>query len=257
MNRKVALVTGASRGIGRGITEALASQGWTIAINYRSDHQSAEATLAVVKNRGGDGFIIRADVSDLRQHETLLQSILQNAGQLDLLVNNAGIAPRVRTDMLQATVESYDEVMGTNLRGPFFLTQRTALLMIDLVSKEIINEPKIINITSMSSVTASPNRAEYCISKAGLSMMSSLWAARLAEFGITVFEIRPGVIETDMTAGVHQNYDALIAQGVFPIARWGMPGDVGKAVMAIANGLFPYSTGQVFNVDGGFHITRL
>ncbi len=249
----VALVTGAGRGIGRGIAEALASRGWTIALNYRSDQAAAEAALQAVKNAGGDGFLVRADVGDLDQHEALLQRVLQTAGTLNLLVNNAGMAPRLRADMLLASPESYDEVLRVNLRGPFFLTQRVARAMIDLKPES----PKIVNITSISAVTASPNRAEYCISKAGLAMMTTLWAARLAEFGIGVYEIRPGIIETDMTAAVHEKYDQMIAAGVFPIPRWGSPADVGKAVAAIAEGLFPYSTGQVFYVDGGFHIPRL
>ena len=249
----VALVTGAGRGIGRGIALALAENGWTVAINYRSDQSAAEATLETVQKAGGDGFLVRADIGDLSQHEALLQTVLQKAGTLNLLVNNAGMAPRIRADMLEVSVESYDEVLNANLRGAFFLTQRVARAMIDLKPAA----PQIINITSISAVTASPNRAEYCLSKAGLTMMTALWAARLAEFGIGVYEIRPGIIETDMTAGVHEKYDQMIAAGVFPIPRWGKPDDVGKAVLAIASGLFPYSTGQIFNVDGGFHIPRL
>ena len=249
----VALVTGAGRGIGRGIALTLAENGWTVAINYRSDQTAAAATLETLRQAGGDGFLVHADVSDLSQHPALLESVLQKTGQLNLLVNNAGMAPRVRADMLEVTAESYDEVMSANLRGAFFLTQRVAKTMINLK----VVAPKIINITSISAVTASPIRAEYCISKAGLTMMTALWAARLAEFGISVYEIRPGIIATDMTAGVHEKYDLMIAAGVFPIPRWGTPDDVGKAVLAIASGLFPYSTGQIFNVDGGFHIPRL
>lgn len=254
---QVALITGAGRGIGRGIAESLAGRGWTIAINYRSDQKSAEFALEAVKKAGGEGFLVRADVGKLSEHAALVNAVLNHVGRIDLLVNNAGMAPRVRADMLQVLPESYDEVMGTNLRGPFFLTQRVAQTMIDLLKEKKVESPKIINITSISAVAASPNRAEYCLSKAGLTMMTALWAARLAEFGISVYEIRPGIVETDMTAGVHEKYDHLIANGLLPIPRWGRPEDVGKAVLAIAEGLFPYSSGEVFHVDGGFHISRL
>ena len=228
-----------------------------MAVNYRADQASAEAALAAIKDAGGDGFLIGADVGHLDEHERLLAGVLRHAGRLDLLVNNAGMAPRVRADMLQVSPESYDEVLGTNLRGPFFLTQRVAQAMIAQLQAQKIDAPKIINITSISAVAASPDRAEYCLSKAGLTMMTALWAARLAEFGIAVYEIRPGIIETDMTAGVHAKYDALLANGLLPIPRWGRPEEVGRAVLAIAEGRFPYSTGEIFHVDGGFHLPRL
>ncbi len=254
---KVALVTGAGRGIGRGIAESLAERGWTLAINYRADGQAAEAALAAVRQAGADGFLLRADVSCLDEHESLVRSVLDRTGRIDLLVNNAGMAPRRREDMLRMTPQSYDEVMQTNLRGPFFLTQRVAQTMIGLIEGKVVESPQIITISSISAVTASTNRAEYCLSKAGLSMMSTLWAARLAEYGIRVYEIRPGIVETDMTAGVHEKYDRLIADGLTPIRRWGRPRDVGQAVVALAEGLFPYSTGEVLHVDGGLHVPRL
>jgi NAD(P)-dependent dehydrogenase (short-subunit alcohol dehydrogenase family) len=183
---------------------------------------------------------------------------LERFGRINLLVNNAGMGPRQRVDMLSASEDSYDEVMATNLKGPFFLTQRVANEMIELVGSEVISDPKIVNIGSISAYTSSPARAEYCISKAGMGMMTALWADRLAEFGINVYEIRPGIIETDLTSVVKDKYDHLILdEGITPIQRWGQPEDIGKAVAAIAEGLFPFSTGEVINVDGGFHISRL
>ncbi|MBN1261020.1 MAG: 3-ketoacyl-ACP reductase [Anaerolineae bacterium] len=253
----VALVTGAGRGIGRGIALALAERGWMVAINYRTNHAAAQAALDDVHAASGQGFLVRADIGNLDDHAPLLTAVLEHAGRLDVLVNNAGIAPRVRADMLHVSPESYDEVLGTNLRGTFFLTQRAARVMLALLEQQKIAAPKIITITSISAGTASPNRAEYCLSKAGLAMATALWAARLAEFGIAVYEIRPGIIETDMTASVHETYDRMIAGGLLPIARWGRPEDVGQAVAAIAAGAFPYSTGDVFYVDGGFHVSRL
>ncbi len=256
-SEKVALITGASRGIGRGIAEALASRGWTIAINYRTDRSSAEAAKAAVEGQGGVGFCVQADVGRLDEHEPLLQAVLERFGRIDLLVNNAGMAPRQRADMLNVGAESYDEVMQTNLRGPFFLTQRVAQAMIALIEAKKIDAPTIVNISSVSAAFSSTNRAEYCLSKAGLAMMSALWATRLAEYGITVYEVRPGVIETDMTAGVKEKYDRLILQeGLTLLKRWGRPDDVGKAVLAIAEGLLPYSTGEVIYVDGGLHVSR-
>ncbi len=182
---------------------------------------------------------------------------MEKCGRLDLLVNNAGMAPRQRRDLLETTEESYDEVMAVNLKGPFFLTQRVANLMIELLQQGVIEQPKIINIGSMSAYTASVNRGEYCLSKAGLGMMTALFADRLAEYGILVYEVRPGVIATDMTSVVKERYDRLIGEGLTPVRRWGQPGDVAQAVLAIAQGYLPFSTGEVINVDGGFHLRRL
>jgi len=257
MKGKTALVTGAGRGIGRGIAEYLAGDGWTVAVNYRTNEASAAETFESVKRRGGGGFIVQADIADLATHEKLVGRVMDKTGRIDLLVNNAGTAPRQRVDMLETSPESYDHVMATNLRGPFFLSQRVAKVMIQLLKKNAIESPKIINITSLNAVTASINRAEYCLSKAGLSMTTSLWAVRLADYGINVYEIRPGITETDMTAGVKEKYDRLIAEGSSLIRRWGQPEDIGKAVSAIAGGTLGFSTGEVINVDGGFHVRRL
>ena len=191
-------------------------------------------------------------IADFLVRETLAQ-----CGRLDLLVNNAGMAPRQRMDLLQTTEISYDEVMGVNLKGPFFLTQRVADLMIELLQQGKVQQPKIINIGSMSAYTASVNRGEYCISKAGMGMMTALFADRLAEYGILVYEVRPGVINTDMTSVVKERYDALIDGGLTPVKRWGEPDDVARAVLAIVQGYLPFSTGEVINVDGGFHLRRL
>ncbi|MCO6450592.1 MAG: 3-ketoacyl-ACP reductase [Caldilineales bacterium] len=255
---RVAIVTGSSRGIGRGIALALAAKGWRIVINYNSNSAAAEATRADVIAAGGTALVVQADTGDLDSLGALVDATLAEFGRIDMLVNNAGIAPRVRNDILQTTVASYDEVMGVNLRGPFFLTQRVANEMIRLVEAGVIVAPKLVNIGSISAYTSSTSRAEYCISKAGMGMMTKLWADRLAEFGINVYEIRPGIIATDLTAVVKEKYDHLILdQGLTPIRRWGLPEDIGKTVVAIAEGLLPFSTGEVINVDGGFHLKRL
>jgi NAD(P)-dependent dehydrogenase (short-subunit alcohol dehydrogenase family) len=258
MSNQVALVTGSSRGIGRGIALALAERGWHIVINYRGNRQAAEETGAAVEKYGVTGYLVQGDVAEKADRERLVDETLERFGRINLLVNNAGMGPRQRVDMLSASEDSYDEVMATNLKGPFFLTQRVANEMIELVGSEVISDPKIVNIGSISAYTSSPARAEYCISKAGMGMMTALWADRLAEFGINVYEIRPGIIETDLTSVVKDKYDHLILdEGITPIQRWGQPEDIGKAVAAIAEGLFPFSTGEVINVDGGFHISRL
>ena len=255
---RVALITGSSRGIGRGIALALAEQGWQVVINYNSNREAAEQARRAVIAAGGSALLVKANIAALEDLNRLVNETLEQAGRIDLLVNNAGVGPRVRTDMLAVGLESYDEVMAINLRGPFFLTQRVANEMIRLIAEGVIEDPKIVNISSISAYTSSTARAEYCISKAGLSMMTRLWADRLAEHGILVYEIRPGIVETDLTAGVKEKYDRMIFQeGLTPIRRWGQPGDVGKAVLAIAQGLLPYSTGEVINVDGGFHLHRL
>ena len=189
--------------------------------------------------------------------ERLLAETLAAFGRIDLLVNNAGIGPRQRVDLLEVAETSYDEVMAVNLEGPFFLTQAVAKAMIALLKTGTIQAPKIVNIGSISAYTASINRAEYCISKAGMAMMTALFADRLATEGINVYEIRPGIIETDLTSVAKAKYDALIADGLTPIRRWGQPEDVAAAVVAIAEGYLPFSTGEVINVDGGFHLRRL
>lgn len=253
----VALITGAGRGIGCGIALALARQGWTIIVNYRGDQTAAENTAAEIRHLGAQAQIIQADIADTAGHDALLNAVLAAYSRLDMLVNNAGMAPRQRLDILHTTEASFDEVLNVNLKGPFFLTQRAARMMIDLLNAGRIASPKIVNIGSISAYTSSPDRAEYCISKAGMSMMTLLYADRLAEFGINVYEIRPGIIETDMTSAVSEKYDALIAGGLTPMRRWGTPDDVGRIVVAIANDALPFSTGEIINVDGGFHIRRL
>ena len=254
---RASLVTGAGRGIGKGIALALAERGWTVVVNYCSNAEAASETLRVVKESGGEGIALQADVSDAAERERLVNETLERFGRIDLLVNNAGVATAKRTDILELGEDSYEGVMATNLSGPFFLTQAVAKVMIGLVKSGVVKQPKIINVGSISAYTSSVNRAEYCISKAGIAMMTVLYADRLAEYGINVYEVRPGVIETDMTEPVKQKYDRLIAGGLTPIRRWGKPEDVARAVVAIAEGWFPFSTGEVINVDGGFHLHRL
>jgi 3-oxoacyl-[acyl-carrier protein] reductase len=256
-DQRVALVTGAGRGIGRAIALALAAQGWAVAINYRSDQTSAQEVLRIANDVSGENLLVQADISRAEDRRRMTEKILDHFGRLDLLVNNAGMAPRQRQDLLEVGEASYDEVLAVNLKGPFFLTQQVARIMIDLLSSGVITNPRIINIGSISAYTSSPNRGEYCLSKAGLSMLTALFADRLAEYGIGVYEIRPGVIATDMTGPAKEKYDRLIAEGLTPIQRWGQPEDVAKAVIAIAEGYLPFSTGEVINVDGGFHLRRL
>jgi 3-oxoacyl-[acyl-carrier protein] reductase len=261
-NGRVALVTGASRGIGRAIAVALAGEGWTVVINYQANAEAAAQTLALVQAAGGQGVTIQANIGNAAHRERLVQETLSRYGRIDLLVNNAGMAPRQRVDLLEMTEASYDEVMAVNLKGPFFLTQLVAKAMIALCQKERSTPPgaptrAIINIGSISAYASSINRAEYCLSKAGMAMMTRLFADRLAEYGIAVYEVRPGIIETDMTRPVREKYDRLIAAGLTPFRRWGRPEDVALAVVAIAAGHFPFSTGEVINVDGGFHLQRL
>ena len=257
-DEKVTIVTGSSRGIGRGIALSLAERGWQVVVNYRSNSIAAEEVQKAIDAAGGGALLVQADMANRDDLEKLVDATLSEYGRIDLLVNNAGVGPRQRVDMLQVGEESYNEVMDINLKGPFFLTQRVANEMISLVKSDSVREPKIINISSISAYTSSPARAEYCISKAGMSMMTKLWADRLAEYGINVYEIRPGIIATDLTSVVKEKYDRLILdEGLTPIKRWGTPEDIGKAVLAIAEGLFPFSTGEVINVDGGFHLHRL
>ncbi len=254
---RVALITGGSRGIGKAISLALAESRLDVVINFASQSQAAMEVQAQARRIGARAEILQADVSRIADHEKVADFLRSQFGRIDVLVNNAGVAPKVRADLLEAGEESFDRLMNTNLKGPYFLTQKLARWMIDLRKQIQDYAPAIINISSISAYTSSPNRGDYCLSKAGIAMMTQLYANRLAEFGIPVFEIRPGVIETDMTAGVKEKYDHLIAEGLTPIQRWGQPEDVGRAVVAIAQGYFPFSTGEVINVDGGFHLRRL
>jgi len=254
---RVAIVTGGARGIGRAIALGLAKHGWAVVINYRANAEAAEATRRTCESAGEPALSIQGDIAVAADRERLVSATLERFGRLDLLVNNAGMAPRLRADMLEMSEASYDEVMAVNLKGPFFLTQLVARTMVELQRRGAASGTMIVNIGSLSAYTSSTNRAEYCLSKAGVGMMTALYADRLAEFGINVYEIRPGIIETDMTHGVKDKYDALIGGGLTPIKRWGQPEDVAKAVLALADGLLPFSTGEVINVDGGFHLRRL
>ena len=251
---RVVLVTGAARGIGAAVAVELARRGCDIAI---LDVADAEGTLAEVRAAGQQGLAIVADVANRQDRAAALARIEGAFGRLDALVNNAGVAPKVRADLLEATEESYDRVMNINLKGPYFLTQAVANWMIRQRRQRRHDWMCIVNISSMSAYTASPARGEYCISKAGVSMATKLWAARLAEFAIAVYEIRPGIVETDMTAGAKQKYDKLIGEGLTPIRRWGTPADVAQAVAACVAGELKFSTGEVINVDGGFHLRIL
>lgn len=260
---QVALITGGSRGIGRGIALELAATGFNLALNFHTNLDAAQAAAneckatAAASGKTIQVELFRGNVADRSDREHLIQGVEEKFSRLDLLVNNAGIAPKRRLDILETSEESFDELLDTNLKGPFFLTQLAAQWMIRQKAADPAFQGKIVTISSVSAYTASVNRGEYCISKAGLSMMVQLFAARLAGHGINVYEIRPGIIETDMTSGVKEKYDKLIAEGITPIRRWGSPADVGKAVAAIAQSFFPFSTGEVFNVDGGYHFRVL
>lgn len=262
----VALITGGSRGIGRGIALALAGAGFDLAINYATQRDTALQTAGacVAQGRQSDHSLrvdcFQANLGVAAERTRLVDEVRQAFGRLDILVNNAGVAPKTRLDLLETTEESFDAVFAINVKGHLFLTQQVARWMVEQAKAGAYKEqsaPKIITISSISAYTASINRGEYCMVKAALSMLTPLFATRLAPHGILVYEIRPGIIATDMTRGVKDKYDQLIANGLTPIARWGTPEDIGRAVAAIARDAFPFSTGEVFNVDGGFHIRRL
>lgn len=256
------LVTGASRGLGRGIALALAEAGFSVAINYAQNRKAAEETEVTCKTIAPSPEqqfeILQADIGKQEDRERLVQEAWTKFGSLDALVNNAGMAPRVRADILEASEESFEELLRVNLQGPYFLTQQVAKRWVkEHPACRIPSGFKVVFVTSTSADTVSLNRGEYCISKAGLAMAVQLWAARLGEEGIQVYEIRPGIMATDMTTPVKERYDALIAQGVVPQKRWGTPEDVGQAVRSLVKGDFAYSTGSVIHCDGGFHISRL
>lgn len=255
--KKVALITGAGRGIGRGIAIQLARAGWIIVINDIGNPDPPAETLDLVRQEGSDGLVILANITLVEDRQKILDETIAQFGHIDLLVNNAGIGPRVRVDILETTEESMNEVLGVNTIGPFFLTQIVSKKMIELISQKKMDQAKIVNIGSMSAYTSSTSRAEYCISKAAVSMNTLLFADRLAAEGINVYEIRPGIIKTPLTEIVKDKYDKLISEGLLPIKRWGLPEDIAKAIVAIAEDYLPYSTGQVIDVDGGYHIHRL
>ena len=254
---RAALVTGGSRGIGRGICLELARLGFAVTVNYATRPDAAEQVVAEITGAGGRAVAVRGNVGRADDRTGLVGRTLEEFGRLDLLVNNAGITSQGRKDVLEATDESWQVVFDTNLKGPFFLTQLAANEMIRQIGDGVIPGGKIVNVSSISRHAVSVNRADYCLTKAAIGMMTKLFAQRLADEGIQVFEVCPGVIESDMTAPVKAKYDRLIAEGLWPIRRWGKPSDVAKAVAAIAEDYFPFTTGDCFNVDGGFHIRNL
>ncbi|MEX2231863.1 MAG: 3-ketoacyl-ACP reductase [Cyclobacteriaceae bacterium] len=255
--KKVALVTGGSRGIGLGIAKELADKGFDLAINGVREESAVVEVLQNLRDTGANVVYCQGDLASGDDRKKIVQKVKETFGRLNVLVNNAGIAPRERRDMLDATEESFDHVISTNLKGNYFLTQQAANWMISQKKSDPEFAACIINVSSISATVASVNRGEYCISKAGISMATQLFAVRLGEFNIPVFEVRPGVISTDMTSGVKEKYDKLIEQGLCVTQRWGYPEDVGKVVGALAEGNFVYSTGQVIMVDGGLTLPRL
>jgi len=255
--KKVALITGGSRGIGFGIAKAMANEGYNLAINGVRDEAGAAEALDELRELGAEVLYCQGNIAVAADREAIVEKAYSVFGQINVLVNNAGIAPRVRLDILETTLENYQEVLKTNLEGPFFLTQEIAKRMAHIKQNNHAFEAAIIFVTSISATVASINRGEYCISKAGLAMTNLLFAVRMAEFGIPVYEVRPGIISTDMTSKVQEKYDNLFQSGIALQPRWGTPEDVGKAVASLTRGDFPYSTGQVIGVDGGMLIGRL
>ena len=255
--KRVALITGGARGIGFGIAQCLADEGFDLTVCGVREQDAAEQSLAELRRRGAEVLYVRADVGDADARGRLVDAARRRFGRLHVLVNNAGIAPKTRADILKATEASFEHVMRTNLQGPYFLTQASANWMIEQKRSDPDWQGCIVNISSVSATAASVQRGEYCISKAGIGMATRLWAARLGEFDIPVFEVRPGIIQTDMTAGVREKYDKLLAEGLAIQRRWGTPEDVGKAVAALARGDLTYSTGQIIMVDGGMTMPRL
>jgi len=256
--KKIVIVTGASRGIGRSISLTLAENDCIIIAVGTRDKTGVQDYIKELTDKSPSSVYIAADISKDSDCDNIVgeaEKFEKNFGEIDFLINNAGIAPAVRTDILETTRESFDKLLDVNLKGTFFLTQKIAKLMIKTKVRETVRG--IINISSVSAYASSVSRPEYCISKAGVSMITALFADKLADYGINVYEIRPGIIQTDMTAGVLDKYNRLIQEGLLPINRLGQPEDVAKPVLAIVGGLFPYSTGEIINADGGFHLRRL
>lgn len=254
--QRVAIVTGSSRGIGRAIALDLAAAGHAVVVNYASNQSAAEEVVAEIATRGGKAVAMKANVALAADREALVDAALQNWGRIDVLVNNAGITSPGRLDLLEATEASWDQVFDTNLKGPFFLAQQVAKAMVAQPTQG--EAPRtIVNVSSISAFAVSTNRVDYCIAKSAMQMMTWQLATRLAEHGILVYEVCPGVIASDMTAPVKQKYDRLIAEGLSPIKRWGEPEDVARAVIMLAAGTLGFSTGERLNVDGGYHIRRL
>ncbi|MBL7735545.1 MAG: 3-ketoacyl-ACP reductase [Chitinophagaceae bacterium] len=255
--KRIAFITGGSRGIGLGIALQLAEAGFDIAINGVRPEEAVKESLQRLKEKGAEAIYCQGDIASVEDRLRMVEQLKKHYGRLHVLVNNAGIAPKERKDILEASEESFERLLRTNLQGPYFLTQSVANWMIEQKNAEPGFKGCIVNVSSISSTVISINRGEYCVAKAGLSMASQLFAVRLGEFDIPVYEVRPGVIRTDMTAGVTEKYDRLIQEGLMVQPRWGEPDDVGKAVAALALGYMPYSTGQVIMVDGGMTLPRL
>lgn len=254
---RVAVVTGGTRGIGLGIARALAADGWRLALTGLRPEESVREVVEELRGRGTEVLYSASDVSNRSDRARLVESVLARCGEIHALVNNAGRAPRVRADLLDAGEESFEELLRTNLQGPYFLTQHVARVMLEQKRRDAGASAAIVFVTSVSAEMASPNRGEYCVSKAGLAMAVRLFAVRLAEHGIPVYEVRPGIIATDMTAPVREMYDRRIADGLVPERRWGQPEDIGRVVAALLRGDVPYSSGAVIHVDGGLAIPRL
>lgn len=257
MKKKVALITGGSRGIGLGIAKTLAQNGYHLAINGQRNLAEVQHVINELKSYGGDVIYCQGNIASVADRTQIIDQINNHFGYINVLVNNAGVAPKVRKDLLEINEDAYEWLLKINLQGPFFLSQSVANWMIQLRQDDPDFNACLVNITSISANVASVNRGEYCISKAGMSMMSQLYAVRLSEFQIPVYEIRPGIIETDMTEGVKAKYNDLIQNGLTLDKRLGMPADVGKVVSLLANGGLPYGTGQVITLDGGLHVRRL
>ena len=257
MMRPTALVTGGSRGIGLAIAKQLCEKGYDVAINGVRDAGQVQDVVDQLKSAGTRVIYCRGDIGSAEDRKEIIDSVRADFGYLNVLVNNAGVAPEERRDPLEATEESFERVMRINLQGPYFLTQAAARWMVEQKQEDESFAGCIVTVGSVSATVVSPNRGEYCISKAGLAMHNKIWAVRLAEFNIPVFEVRPGIIRTDMTSGVTEKYDKLIADGLTVQPRWGNPEDVAKAVGVLVNGDFPYSTGEVMMVDGGLTLQRL
>jgi NAD(P)-dependent dehydrogenase (short-subunit alcohol dehydrogenase family) len=255
--KRVALITGGSRGIGFGIAKHLAENGFDIAVNGVREEKDVANVLQELRNTKGDVLYCQGDVSLTEDRKKIIEQVKKHFGKLHVLVNNAGVAPKERKDLLETSEESFDRLIATNLKSSYFLSQWVANWMVEQKKMDAAFNGCIINVSSISATVASVNRGEYCVSKAGLSMVTQLFAVRLGEFDIPVYEVRPGVIDTDMTSAVKEKYDKVIDEGLTVQKRWGYPDDVGKAVSALALGGFPYSTGQVIVVDGGLTLSRL
>jgi 3-oxoacyl-[acyl-carrier protein] reductase len=255
--RPVALVTGGTRGIGFGIAQALSAAGWDLVLSGVRPPGDVASTLEALQSSGADVSYVASDVSKTEDRSALVAAIRARHGALNAVINNAGRAPRVRADLLEASEASFEDLIRTNLQGPYFLTQALVRDMIARRTEDASFRACVVFVTSVSAEMASPNRGEYCVSKAGLAMAVKLFAVRLAGDGIPVYEVRPGIISTDMTAGVKAAYDQRIADGLVPECRWGTSDDVGRAVAALVSGVMPYATGTVINVDGGLSVPRL